>query len=398
MTIFRDQNIVLAVTGGIAAFKAAELARLLIHEEAVVRVAMTEAATRFVTPLTFQHLTGEPVATDLWSTERPHEIGHITLADWAKVIVVAPATANFIGKMAAGIADDFLTTFTLAARCPILVCPAMNVNMYDNPIVQENIKKLCSLGVKVLDPASGLLACGWEGKGRLPQPEEIVEALRTILSPDDMAGLRVMVTAGPTWEAWDAIRYLGNRSTGQMGRALATAARRRGAEVTLVTGPTGAPAPIGVETVEIESTRDLLEAVDARFDQVDVLVKAAAPADFRPAFKVEGKVKKTEVPPPIELTRNPDVLAAMGQKKGKQTLVGFAAESENLIENAKLKLKKKNADLMVANQIGPPDESFGASTNRVWIIDRQDNIEELPLLAKEEVASLIWDRVLALRE
>ncbi|MFH1139657.1 MAG: bifunctional phosphopantothenoylcysteine decarboxylase/phosphopantothenate--cysteine ligase CoaBC [Pseudomonadota bacterium] len=396
MSILKEKKIVLVVTGGIAAYKSAELARLLIKEEARVRTVMTAAAQKFITPLTFQTLTLAPVAVDLWSSDHPFEVEHIGLADWADAVVIAPATANIIGKMAAGIADDFASTFLLAVKAPILACPSMNVNMFNHPAVQDNLARLAKHGVRVAAPASGFLACGWEGQGRLPEPPLIVEELKRLLSPGDMRGLRVMVTAGPTREAWDDIRYISNRSTGKMGLSLAVSAWRRGAEVILIAGPVDWLPPHGIETIPVESTRDMQAAVNNNLDRVEVLVKAAAPGDFRPAARIKGKLKKTGVPAPVELERNPDILAELGAKKGRQVLVGFAAESENLILHAKEKLRKKNLDLIVANQIGPPDESFGAATNRVWIIDRREEVEELPLLAKDEVAGLIWDRILPL--
>ena len=397
MDVLKGKSVALVVTGGIAAYKAAELARLLIRAGAQVRSAMTEAAGRFVTPLTFQTLTGYPAATDLWAEDRPFEVAHISLADWADVVVVAPATANVIGKMASGIADDFVSTFLLAVKAPVLVCPAMNVNMFEHPAVQSNLKRLSERGVRVVQPGEGFLACGWTGKGRMPEPADIVDELRDFLTPKDMGGLDVMVTAGPTREAWDGIRYLSNRSSGRMGFALAENARRRGARVVLIAGPTALEPPAGVEVIRVESTRDMLAAVTEHFPGVSIVVKAAAPGDFRPAAPIQGKVKKGALPPPIELASNPDILAGLGRNKGDKILVGFAAESEDLIERAKGKLRAKNLDLIVANQIGRPDEAFGAETNRVWIIDREEKVEELPLAAKEEVAAAIWDRALARR-
>ena len=395
MTTLRDKKVALVVTGGIAAYKSAELARMLIREGAHVRVAMTRSAGRFITPLTFQTLTQHPVAEDMWAPSG-FEIDHISLADWADAVVIAPATANIIGKLAGGVADDFVSTFLLAVRAPVLVCPAMNVNMYDHPAVQANLQTLRERGVTVVEPGQGFLACGWEGKGRLADLPDIVEAVVDRLSPHDLEGLSVMVTAGPTREAWDDIRYISNRSSGLMGYSLALAARRRGAKVILVSGPVNAKPPAGVETIHVESTRDMRRAVLDHFQRVHILVKAAAPGDFRPATRVKGKVKKNDVPPPIELDRNPDILKEVGAEKGDRIVVGFAAESEHLIENASAKLKSKNMDLVVANQIGPADESFGAETNRVWLIDRDDHVEELPLMSKLDVAHRIWDRVLIL--
>ncbi|MEW5721890.1 MAG: bifunctional phosphopantothenoylcysteine decarboxylase/phosphopantothenate--cysteine ligase CoaBC [Thermodesulfobacteriota bacterium] len=395
--MLEGKAIVLVVTGGIAAYKSAELARLLVREGAKVKTAMTAAATRFITPLTFETLTQNPVASDLWAADRPFEIGHISLADWAQAVVVAPATANILGKMTAGIADDFVSTFLLAVRAPILACPAMNVNMYDHPAVQANLAELRRRGCRVVEPGSGFLACGWEGRGRLPEPADILEEIKALFFPRDMEGLKVLVTSGPTREPWDDIRFLSNRSTGRMGLALAQTARRRGAEVILVTGPVNFPPPYGIRTIPVETTLDMRQAVIENLEGVDLLVKAAAPGDFRPAARVKGKVKKTEVPPPLELARNPDILAEIGAaKRSGLVLVGFAAESEDLLARAEEKLRAKNLDLIVANQIGPPDESFGAATNRVWILDRQGQVEEVPLATKEEVAGHIWDRALRL--
>lgn len=395
MSVLKGKKIALVVTGGIAAYKAAELCRALLREGAEVRAAMTAAATRFITPLTLQTLTGHPVASDLWSEDRPREIAHIALADWAEVVVAAPATANLIGKMAGGLADDFVTTFLLATKAPILICPAMNVNMYDHPAVQGNLEKLRNMGSMILEPDSGELACGWQGRGRLPDAPVIIEALKKRLGRGDMTGLTVMVTAGPTREAWDDIRYISNRSSGRMGYALARTALRRGAKVILVSGPVNLEPPPGVELINVESTRDMKEAVLAELHRADILVKAAAPGDFRPENRVAGKIKKTGPPDPIALTPNPDILLAVSPIKGETVVVGFAAEAENMIENARKKLKAKNMDLIAANRIGSPDEAFGAATNRITIIDRNDRVEESPLLDKEDAADLIWDRALA---
>ncbi|MBW2085549.1 MAG: bifunctional phosphopantothenoylcysteine decarboxylase/phosphopantothenate--cysteine ligase CoaBC [Deltaproteobacteria bacterium] len=396
MNRLKDKHVVLAVTGGIAAYKSAELARMFMSHGAQVRVAMTQSACRFITPLTFQSLTREPVAMDLWEPEDSVKIGHIALAEWADVVVIAPATANIIGKMAAGIADEFLSTFLMAVHSPVVVCPAMNVNMYNHPVLQENLTRLRSLNYRVVDPGTGALACGTEGQGRLAELEDIVEETQAALSPQDLAGLTVMVTSGPTREQWDEIRFLSNLSSGKMGMALVRSARQRGAEVILITGPTALPSPYRVQTIPVESTIDMQNAVNEHFNRIDVLIGAAAPMDFRPSARVEGKVKKTEVPAPIELTLNPDILAGIGKNKGKKILIGFAAEAENMIKYAKAKLKAKNLDLIVANQIGAPGAAFTTETNQVSIIDPAGAVEELPLLPKEEVADLIWDRVVSL--
>ncbi|MBW2623310.1 MAG: bifunctional phosphopantothenoylcysteine decarboxylase/phosphopantothenate--cysteine ligase CoaBC [Deltaproteobacteria bacterium] len=394
--MFKDKSVVLAVTGGIAAYKSAELARMFMTEGAAVRVVMTKSAGRFITPLTFQTLTSSPVVDDMWESNTPLEIGHISLADWADVVVIAPATANIIGKIAGGIADDFLSTFLVAVRAPVVICPAMNVNMYSNAIVQENLAKLKSHDYQIVDPGIGLMACGTEGQGRLPELEFIIEETRSALTKQDMAGLKVVVSSGPTREKWDDIRFLSNLSSGKMGTAVAKNARTRGAEVVLVTGPTALPDPYGIETVKIESTLDLKKAVFDCLDWMDVLVMAAAPMDFRPAKQFKGKVKKSTDLPSIQLTLNEDFFVELGQNKGNRILVGFAAEAENLIDYAKGKLKGKNMDLIVANQIGAPGVAFATETNQVTMIAREGNIEESPLLSKDEVAGLIWDRVVPL--
>jgi len=398
MGIFKDKALVLAVTGGIAAYKSAELARLFIKEGAKVRVVMTASACRFITPLTFQSLTRNPVATDLWESGSPYDINHISLADWADGVVIAPATANIIGKIAGGIADDFLSTFIMAVKAPVIICPAMNVNMYNNAIVQGNLEKLRSGGYRIVEPGSGELACGTEGQGRLPELSDIVEETRKALTNQDLVGLKIMVSSGPAREKWDDVRFISNRSSGKMGTALAAAAYRRGARVTLVTGPTALAEPYGVVTVNTEGTLDMKQAIEDRFSDIDVLIMAAAPGDFRPANQVSGKVKKGELPPPIELALLPDILMGLGPKKGDKILVGFAAEAVNLIENAKKKLTAKNLDLIVANQIGQPGAAFGADTNLVSIIDPSGAVNELPMLSKDDVADAILDRVVRLVE
>ena len=318
MGVLDGRRIVLAVTGGIAAYKSAELTRLLIKDGAQVKTAMTEAATRFVTPLTFQTLTLNPVAVSLWREDLPGEVGHISLADWPDLAAVAPATANIIAKLAHGLADDLVSTFLLAVKAPILVCPAMNVNMFENQATQANLQTLRERGIKIVEPASGELACGWEGQGRLPDPVIILEEIRKALSPDDLAGRTVLVTSGPTREAWDDIRYLSNRSTGQMGLALARTAWRRGAKVILVTGPAAYEPPYGVETIPVESTRDMREAVLENLPRAEVLVKAAAPGDFRPAEPVKGKVKKGQAPPAYRTGAKPGYFTGSREKQGEQ--------------------------------------------------------------------------------
>lgn len=395
MGTLKGKKIVLGVTGGIAAYKAAELARLFIKAEAEVRVVMTESACRLITPFTFQALTGFPVVSGMWEPDQVIEIGHISLADWADVVVIAPATANIIGKISGGIADDFLSTFVMAVTAPIIICPAMNVNMYENSIVQENMTRLIKHGYLLVDPGHGALACGTEGQGRLAELEDIVDEVESSLMEKDLSGLSVVVSAGPSREKWDDIRFLSNISSGRMGIALAKNARQRGASVTLVAGPITLEPPYGVETVSVVSTEEMKEAVVARMDQADVLVMAAAPGDFKPVI-AQGKVKKGDSPKPIELESTPDILAAIGKNKRDKILVGFAAESENLIENARKKLEKKNLDMIVGNQIGAPGTAFATETNQVSIISADGSLEELPMLPKEEVAEKIWDRVVTI--
>lgn len=396
MPTLKDKSIVLAITGGIAAYKSAELARLLVKQGARVRTIMTRSATRFIAPLTFQTLTNAPVAVDMWENPTPHEIEHVSWADWADLTIVAPATANIIGKMAGGLGDDFVSTYLLAARENVLICPAMNVNMYNNPAVQENIGKLRAHGRRVLDPGSGMLACGYEGQGRLAELADITAEAAAMLAPQDLAGRRVVVTAGPTRERWDDIRFLTNLSSGLMGWHLAAAARERGAAATLVTGPTALPKPPGVETVNVESTLEMLAAVEERFAGLDALVMAAAPADFRPASPVAGKIKKAQTPEPIQMTPNPDILKTLLPLKKHQVVVGFAAESQELIERAKGKLKDKGLDLIVANQIGLAGSAFAAENNQVHIINPSGEVVDLPLMPKQDVAHAILDRMLRL--
>lgn len=394
MNIFKNKRVVLAVTGGIAAYKSAELARCLMKEGAIVRVVMTESAQKFITPLTFQALTQEPVATELFQTEEEGRIGHISLAEWADIVIIAPATANVIGKMAAGIADDLLTTILLAVTAPVVICPAMNVDMYANPIVQENLARLKAYGYNMVDPGVGLMACGTEGKGRFPELLEIIEETRKVLTEKDLLGLRILVSSGPAREKWDDIRFISNLSTGKMGHGLARRAWHRGAEVTLVTGPTSLADPHGPDTIHVTSTAEMGEAVLKRFQHTDVLIMAAAPMDFRPKDVVKGKIKKGGQAPVIELELNPDFFVEAGKIKDKQILVGFAAEAENMLENAKGKLKNKNMDFIVANQIGKPGVAFGSDTNEVSIIDRDGVIKEIPKAEKDDIADIILDKVL----
>lgn len=387
---------VLGVCGGIAAYKAAELTRELIREGAEVRVVMTQNATRFVTPLTFQVLSGRRVLTDTFGDDG-YDMNHIALADYAELMIIAPATANMVGKAASGIADDLLSTTVMTLRCPVLFCPAMNAAMYESPIVQDNLGKLRRAGFHVLEPAVGDLACGVSGKGRLPEISLIVTEAARLLSPQDLAGERILVTAGPTREPFDPVRFITNYSSGKMGYALAAAARRRGAEVVLVSGPVTLPPPYGVEAVMVESAREMFEKVMEHLERSTVIIKAAAVADYRPAVRSRGKIKKTKGPLILELERNPDIIAEVGKRKGDRILVGFAMESENLVENAAAKMKAKGMDFIVANDLNEEGAGFQHDTNKVRIIMNDGSIESLPLMDKLEVAHAILDRVKKLR-
>ncbi|MBE0598840.1 MAG: bifunctional phosphopantothenoylcysteine decarboxylase/phosphopantothenate--cysteine ligase CoaBC [Desulfuromonadales bacterium] len=391
--MLQGKKIVLGVCGGIAAYKAAELVRLYVKAGAEVFVIMTAAAREFVTPLTFQTLSGNPVHTELFNLIQEREIGHIALADRADLFVVAPATANLIGKLANGLADDLLSTTLMATRAPVLLAPAMNVNMYENPVYQQNEAKLRAVGYHLLAPVTGFLACGWEGKGKLPEPAAIVEETLRLLTPQDLAGETVLVTAGPTREDIDPVRYLSNRSSGRMGFAVARAARLRGARVVLVAGPTALPVPAGVEVVPVTSAQQMRAAVLARFPEATIVIKAAAVADFRPAQQAPQKIKKKEAELVLSLEKNPDILAELGGEKGGRRLVGFAAETADLGENARKKLMEKNLDLVVANDVSREGAGFDVETNIVRLLFRDGRVEDLPQLSKEEVAHRLLDRV-----
>jgi phosphopantothenoylcysteine decarboxylase/phosphopantothenate--cysteine ligase len=390
------KTVVLGVSGGIACYKAAEIVRLLRTAGARVRVVMTRHAAEFVTPLTMQTLSGEPVATDLFDLTQESEIGHIRLADSASVVVVAPATANLVAKAAAGIADDLLSTVLVATRAPVLLAPSMNVHMFENDLVQANLEKLRQHGFRVLDPGIGYLACGYEGAGRLAEPEDIVGEVERTVGPMDLGGERVLVTAGPSREPIDPVRFVSNRSSGKMGYALARAAWRRGAEVVLVSGPTGLAAPYGVCRVSVSTAAEMREAVLKEFGRATIALMAAAVADYRPAHPAEQKLKKTAGPARLDLERTVDVLAELGARRGRCFLVGFAAETENLVANAERKLREKSLDLIVANDVSRADSGFETDTNEVVMIDPGGRVD-VPLAAKEEVAERILDRVLALR-
>ncbi|HZE22019.1 MAG TPA: bifunctional phosphopantothenoylcysteine decarboxylase/phosphopantothenate--cysteine ligase CoaBC [Desulfobaccales bacterium] len=393
--IFKDKRILLGVSGGIAAYKAAELARRFLMAGARVKVVMTRAAQEFVGPLTFQALTGDKVAAAMFGPEsEPGE--HINLAQQVDAIVLAPATANLIGKMAAGIGDDLLSTIMLAATRPVLVCPAMNVEMWANPVVQENVARLRVRGFLVMDPASGPLACGAVGLGRLPEPDLIVEAGARLLTPSDLAGRRVLVTAGPTHEDFDPVRFLTNRSSGKQGYALAKVAWRRGADVALVSGPSALAAPYGVERIMVRTARDMQAAVQESFPEADVLLMAAAVSDYRPTQAEIRKIKRGREEIQFHLTQNPDILKQVALLKNRQIVVGFAAETHDLEAEARRKMEEKHLDLIVANDVNRPESGFQVDTNEVTLIPREGEALSLPLMSKEEVAARILDQVVQL--
>ncbi|WP_207708729.1 bifunctional phosphopantothenoylcysteine decarboxylase/phosphopantothenate--cysteine ligase CoaBC [Heliobacterium mobile] len=391
----QDKLIVVGVSGGIAAYKACELVSRLVKAGSRVQVILTESATKFVGPLTFQTLSQQPVIVDMFDEPKQWNVAHVSVAEAADLFVLAPATANIIGKLRSGIADDFLSTTLLATKAPLVIAPAMNVNMYSHPAVEENIGVLRQRGAIIVEPEVGRLACGTSGKGRLAEVERILAAIEEVLSASkDMAGQRVLITAGGTREAIDPVRYITNRSSGKMGYALAQEALRRGAQVTLVTTPTGLDLPAGVEAVMVESAEEMRQAVLERFERVDVVVKAAAVADYRPLMQQEQKLKKKTDHLLLELVKNPDILAELGQKKNRQVLVGFAAETNDLETYALDKLRRKNLDLMVANDVTQPGAGFGKDTNIVTIFNRQGEKEQLDLMSKAELARRIFDKVI----
>ena len=389
--------VVLGVTGCIGAYKACEVLRELQRREVDVRVVMTEAATRFVTPMTFEALSRHPVFHDQWALGASGDIPHISLGDEADLLLIAPATANILGKLARGIADDALSTLYLATRAPVLVAPAMNVNMLEHPAVQENLATLRARGVGVVEPGSGYLACGWLGKGRLAETGAIVDAAMTVLARRrDLEGQTVLVTAGPTVEDLDPVRFVSNRSSGKMGYRVAEAARDRGASVVLVSGPTSLPSPAGVKTVPVRSAEEMQGAVAAHVGPATVVIAAAAVSDYRPAAPSASKLKKTDGPVTLEMVRTPDILKRLGEAKGGRILVGFAAETGDLVARAAQKLEGKNLDLIVANDVTAPGAGFGGDTNAVVLLRRDGTRIDVPLASKREVAERILDEVRAL--
>lgn len=390
-----DKKIILGVCGGIAAYKAIELLRLLTKAGADVHVIMTGAAQEFVAPLTFQTLSSNPVHTELFNLIAEREIGHISLADRADLFIIAPATANVIGKIAAGIADDMLTTTVMATKAPVLIAPAMNVNMFTNPIYQENEEKLRRLGYLFEAPVSGTLACGWEGDGKLAAPEAIFESAVTALTQKDLAGRTIMITAGPTREEIDPVRYISNHSSGKMGYALAQAARRRGARVLLISGPTALPAPSGIRVVRVASAVEMQNEVMAHAAECDVVIKAAAVADYRPLERISTKIKKKSDSATIELVKNPDILAGLGGMERRPFLVGFAAETDALSENAAKKMAEKNLDMIVANDVSQIDAGFNVDTNRALLLFKDGSRCDCGLMSKDHLAVTILDHVVA---
>ncbi len=387
-------RVLLGVSGGIAAYKACELASQLTQQGVSLRAVMTANAARFVGPLSLAALTGQDVALDMFDPAREAAISHIELARWAQAVVLAPATANLIAKAAGGLADDLLSTILLAAAAPLLVAPAMNPQMFAHPAVAENLARLKARGARVVGPAAGRTACGEEGPGRMAEPAEIIEAVWGLISPQDLAGVRVLVTAGPTREHLDPVRFLSNPSSGRMGIEVARVALRRGAMVTLVLGPTLLAPPVGARLIRVTSAQEMYEAVTAAARDAQVVVKAAAVSDFKPTEVHSHKVKKSSGQgQSCELMPTPDILAALGRDKGSRILVGFAAETHDLMTNAAAKLKAKNLDLIVANDVSAPDAGFVAPTNRVAILDPGGAAEELPLMSKTEVAGRLLDRV-----
>lgn len=394
--MLKGKTILLGVTGGIAAYKAAALASALVKQHAAVEVVMTQNATEFITPLTFEQLTGRRTMVNTFDRNFSHQVEHISLAERTDLVIIAPATANVCAKLANGLADDMLTTTVLACRCPKLIAPAMNTNMYENPVTQDNLEKLRHYGWDVIEPASGRLACGAVGKGKMPEPEDLLQhILKYIAFAHDLEGKHVLVTAGPTQEALDPVRYLTNHSSGKMGYALAKMAMLRGAEVTLVSGQTALPYPPFVKVVSVSSAQDMFEAVAQYADSADFIFKAAAVADYTPAEYCDNKIKKKDGDLSIPLKRTQDILKYLGEhRRENQVICGFSMETENMVENSRQKLLKKHVDMICANNLKQSGAGFGVDTNIITIITK-DSMEELPLLSKEEAANAILNHAIA---
>ena len=396
--MLRGKTVLLGITGGIAAYKAAALASALVKQHAAVEVVMTKNATEFVTPLTFEQLTGRRTMVDTFDRNFSHQVEHISLAERTDLLIIAPATANVCAKLAHGLADDMLTTTVLACRCPKLIAPAMNTNMYENPVTQDNLEILRKYGWDVIEPASGRLACGAVGKGKMPEPEDLLQhILKYLALPHDLEGKRVLVTAGPTQESLDPVRYLTNHSTGKMGYAIARMAMLRGAEVTLVSGPTAIPCPPFVNMVPVKSAQDMFEAVAAHAPTSDFIFKAAAVADYTPTDYNDNKMKKKDGDLSIPLKRTQDILKYLGEHRiPGQVICGFSMETENMLENSRAKLQKKNVDMICANNLKVAGAGFGVDTNVITLITR-DSCTELPLQSKESAANAILDAAIRLK-
>ena len=391
--MLENKNIVLGITGGIAAYKAAELTRALIKAGARVRVIMTKSAAQFITPLTLQTLSQGPVYTDMFAPTDQYDMAHIALADFADAVVIAPATGNIIGKIASGIADDLLSTTIMAQNKPTLICPAMNDKMLANPVVQDNIRKLRQFGYTVMESGMGELACKTSGSGRLPEIPVIVEAIESLLTLKDFAGERMLITAGPTEEPLDPVRYITNLSSGKMGYALAVAAHQRGAQVTLISGPTKLSPPSVEKMIFVRTAIEMRQAVLDHYSKATVIIKAAAVADYRPKSQATEKIKKDKGLTCIELTRNPDIIAEIGAKKKKGILVGFAMETQDLLANARQKLLKKNMDMIVANSLREEGAGFQTDTNIITMIDRYGKTVALGKMTKADAAHRILDHI-----
>ncbi|MBT2756068.1 bifunctional phosphopantothenoylcysteine decarboxylase/phosphopantothenate--cysteine ligase CoaBC [Mesobacillus foraminis] len=391
------KRILLCVTGGIAVYKAVALTSKLTQAGAEVKVILSDSAAKFVTPLTFQSMSRNEVYTDTFDEKDPKGIAHINLADWADLILIAPATANIIGKLANGIADNMISTTLLAATSPVWIAPAMNVHMYDHPAVKRNIGILSGFGCKFIEPSEGYLACGYVGKGRLEEPETIVELMKKYFAGTEktsaLAGKTVIITAGPTREKIDPVRYLTNHSTGKMGYAIAEAARQIGANVVLITGPVALTPPQGVQTVAVESAEDMYQAVLDQYDEADIVIKTAAVADYKPKTVYDHKLKKQIGGQTLELERTKDILLELGKQKKNQLLVGFAAETEHVEEYARKKLQKKNADMIVANNVKQEGAGFGTDTNIVTIFKQDGSAVKLPMMPKIEVARYLLEEI-----
>lgn len=389
------KHILLGVTGGIAAYKTASLASMLVKQHADVHVIMTKNAGQMISPSVFEALTGNKVIDDVFDRNSGYQVAHIAMANEADAVMVAPASANIIAKLAHGIADDMLSTTMLAVTAPVYIVPAMNTHMYENVATQANIQTLKAYGYHIVEPASGYLACGDTGKGKMPEPAQLLEYIlyeASYLNKKDLAGKKVLVTAGPTREAIDPVRFITNHSTGKMGYALAKNAARRGAQTVLVTGPTSLPAPLFVETVHVTSAQEMYDAVDACFDSQDIVVMSAAVADYRPMHAAAGKIKKKDSSSVLELERTKDILGSMSARKKGQYLCGFSMETENLLENSRAKLNQKHLDMVVANSLREEGAGFGTDTNIVTLITQNDTVK-LPQMGKDEVAAAIFDRI-----